>query len=134
VPAHHEFVALGVAAEIVVVVENEDFGVRVAVLIEQGGAQPADAAAHDDQIVSLAGRACQRLADLFAIAQGVGDLERAGVGAAHAGAQRRIEAARFGRVEAAWRGRPVWGAAQSRGQSRGQCGACRSGGADERAP
>jgi hypothetical protein len=34
---------------------------------------------------------------LFAIAQGVGDLERAGVGAAHAGAQRRIEAARFGR-------------------------------------
>jgi hypothetical protein len=128
VPAHHEFVALGVAAEIVVVVENEDFGVRVAVLIEQGGAQPADAAAHDDQIVSLAGRACQRLADLFAIAQGVGDLERAGVGAAHAGAQRRIEAARFGRVEGG--GGLCGGAAQSRGQ----CGACRGGGADERAP
>ena len=53
----HELVALGVAAEIVVVVEHEDARRRPGgAAIEPGGGEPADAAAHDHEIVALLDR------------------------------------------------------------------------------
>ena len=51
----HELVPLRVPAEVVVVVDDEDAGVvSLHLVIEIGGRQAADAAAHDDEIVGLA--------------------------------------------------------------------------------
>ena len=53
---HAEFVALGVSAEIVVVIENEDASLRARRLaIEVRRREAADAAADNDQIVGFAG-------------------------------------------------------------------------------
>ena len=53
-PALVELVALGVAAEIVVVVEDQDPRLRSVVpAVKVRGREPADAATHDDEIVGL---------------------------------------------------------------------------------
>ena len=54
--ADAEFVALGVAAEVVVIVEEEDAGLFAGALaIEVGGCETADAGADDDEIVGFPG-------------------------------------------------------------------------------
>ncbi len=86
-----EFVALGVTAEIVVVVENEDARGLVLGAVEMRRRQPADAAADDDQIVSLAGRGDRaRLRPEIAVAQRVRRFESPRMAAAQAGERRRI--------------------------------------------
>ena len=51
-----EFVALGVTAEIVVIVEKENAAAASALrAIEMRGGEPADAGADDDEVVALAG-------------------------------------------------------------------------------
>src|SRR6185369_6651293 len=52
-PADGELVALGVAAEIIVVIEHKDARLRPGAAIEMGGREPADAAADHDQVVAL---------------------------------------------------------------------------------
>jgi hypothetical protein len=54
--AEREFVALGVAADIVVIIENENARLRPPGAIKMCGRKATDATADDDQIVSLAGR------------------------------------------------------------------------------
>jgi hypothetical protein len=52
----YEFVALGMAAEIVVIVENKNAGLRSErAAIKPCSRKPADAAANHDQIVALFG-------------------------------------------------------------------------------
>jgi hypothetical protein len=86
-----EFVALGVAAEIVVIVENENAGLRTdRATIEPCRGEAADAAADHDQIVSLF---AWRIVDAEAPAlarEGMRDFERAGMLAAQASQRRRI--------------------------------------------
>ena len=55
-----EFVALGMAAEIIVVVENEDAALGCSRTVKVCGRQAADAAANDDQVVFFAGIGCRR--------------------------------------------------------------------------
>ena len=89
-----ELVALGVAAEIVVIVEDEDARARARRAIELRRRQPADAAAHDHQVVAFAGAATARLRPEIAVAQAMRVLEDAGVAAAQAGEGRRIVSGR----------------------------------------
>jgi hypothetical protein len=86
-----ELVALGVAAEIIVIVEHEDACRRPGgAAIEPGGGEPADAAADHDEVVALLDRqAFDRKARGFARLRMRG-LERAGVLTAQAGEGRRI--------------------------------------------
>ncbi|MNS49920.1 hypothetical protein D3C72_825520 [compost metagenome] len=87
--AHREFVALGVAAEVVVVVEDQDAPVRAKLLaIEPRRGQPADAAAHHHEVIRFA-RQHGRVRSAFA-RQAVGQRERAGVVAAQPGQRRRV--------------------------------------------
>ena len=84
-PPELELVPLGVTAEIVMVVEDQDAsaGTRSRT-IEIGRSKPADAAAHNDQIVTLPG--FDRIRPGFrigAVTQRVGGLEAAGMAAAH---------------------------------------------------
>src|SRR5262249_30800515 len=55
-PVDRELVALGVAAEIVVVIENEDTRKRISLAIEPRRGEAADAAADHDQVVILLDR------------------------------------------------------------------------------
>jgi hypothetical protein len=80
-----KFVAFGMAAEIVVIVENENFRVGLGLAVEIRGAQAADAAAHHHQIEFLAGVGQMRGAvPEIAVAQFMRRFERAGMAAAHA--------------------------------------------------
>ncbi len=102
-----ELVTLGVAAEVIVVVEQQDLFIRAEqLLIEAGGGQTADAGADDHQIVlPLKGNIGKVI--LFAIAgDAVGRFERARVVAAQAGEGGRVDqrlvsqrAAAFGSLE-----------------------------------
>ena len=90
-----KFVALGVTAEIVVVVENEDAGVRMFCPIEMRCREPADAAAHDDEIVGfIRWLEIVRLRPEIAVAQAVRGFKCAGMTAAQPGQRRRIIAGR----------------------------------------
>ena len=51
--AKHEFVALGVATEIVVIFEDEDARAGFGLAIEIGGGKAADAAAYHHQVVTF---------------------------------------------------------------------------------
>jgi hypothetical protein len=76
----HEFVALGVAAKIVVVVEDEDAGLRpMRAAIEPGRGKPADTAADHHQIVPLLGRPVRDRKCRAVANEGMRGLERAGV-------------------------------------------------------
>jgi hypothetical protein len=56
VPIETEFIALGVAAKVVVVVENEDARLRFGAAIEPSSGKPADAAADYHEVVALLDR------------------------------------------------------------------------------
>src|SRR6516164_11857492 len=89
--AGSELIALGMAAEIVVIVDNENAGVRPHPLtIKPCRRKPADAAADHDQVVVLLD--C-RVVDAEALAfagESMRNFERTGMLAAHAGQSRRI--------------------------------------------
>ncbi len=78
------------AAEIVVIVEDQHAGLRLRRAIERGGGEPADSAADDDKIIAL-DRAF-RLAERRAVAQAMRGLERAGMAAAHSCQRGRVGA------------------------------------------
>ena len=85
-----ELVALGVAAEIVVVVEHQDTRLRNGAPVEPGGGESADAAAHDHEVVVFLDRlSVAHEAPPFA-REGVRDFKGAGVLAAQPGQCRRI--------------------------------------------
>jgi hypothetical protein len=53
-PLRREFIALGVTAEVVMVVENQNFGVRAILLPKQvSSSQAANASPYDYQIICL---------------------------------------------------------------------------------
>ncbi len=89
-----KFVALGVAAEVVVIIEHEDSSVRTAFFLEiVSGRQAADSAAHDNEIVFLVRiDGVGRIIPLLAIANQVRQFKGAGMTAAHAFAGWRIVA------------------------------------------
>jgi hypothetical protein len=84
-----KLVALGMPAEIVVVVEDEDARRAVGAPIEPGRRQPADPAADYDQVVALLDRHTVE-GEGLAIAQLMADLERARMMAAHPRERGRI--------------------------------------------
>jgi hypothetical protein len=90
-PVVAELVALGVAPEVVVVVEHQHAAVGAADLPseEVGGGQAADAAADHHQVVRLAGVA--RGVVCLAADEPVRDFPRAVVAPPHAGSGRRVE-------------------------------------------
>ena len=93
--AELEFVAFSVAAEIVMVVENEDAGGRALRAIEMGCGESTDAAANDHQIVGIFARLRGRRGfPEVAVAQAVGHFEGARVAAAQAGEGGRVVAGR----------------------------------------
>src|SRR6202789_456281 len=85
-----EFIAFGMAAEIVVVVEDQNAAVGLLCAIKMRGGEAADAPSDHDQVVFLAGTRGGRPA--LAVAQRVSVLEGAGMAAAHAGEQGRVVA------------------------------------------
>ncbi len=121
--AQIEFVAFGVAAEIIVVVEDENAAVARVRAVEMRGGETADAPAHDDEIVFFA--RVRRRRRGFAVAQCMSGFEGARMTAAHAGEQRGVVA-----------GRVLCGRGRSRGRGGCGCGcgderiAGESGGAD----
>src|SRR6266404_2039316 len=119
--AQVEFVAFGVTAEIVVIVENEDAAVRVGLCtVEVRGGKAAQARADDDQVVFLAG--VRGRGRWFTVAQRMGVLEGTGVTAAQAGEERGVVAKGVlsgGRQLGGARGGSEQGAGGSRGGSYG---------------
>ena len=83
-----EFIALGVTAEIIVVVEQQDPRLGVRGPVEVGGRQAADPGPDDDQGVFLAD--VDRLRQALAVAQLVEDLEGADVAATQPGQGGRV--------------------------------------------
>ncbi len=86
-----ELVALGVAAEVVVIVEDQDAGVWPRRPVEMRRRQAAEAGADNDQVIALAAvlRGAGALPEI-PVAQGVGGLETARVAAAQSGQGGRI--------------------------------------------
>ena len=86
-----ELVALGVAAEIVVVFEDQDLGrVAMRLAIEPCRGEAADAAADHDEVVFLLDRLAGEVEFLAFARQPVRHLERAGMAAAQPGQRRRV--------------------------------------------
>ena len=85
-----KLVALGVAAEVVVVVQDQDFGgCAHGFPVEVGRREPADAAADHHQIKVLAGAGP---GPARTVAQRMGDFKGTWVRTAHAGQRRRVVA------------------------------------------
>ena len=85
-PADFELVALGVAAEVVVVVEQEDAGLWRRLAVEPGGGESAHAGAHDHQIVDRLGGVDDGAPLGLAVErEGVRGFERPAMAAAQAG-------------------------------------------------
>ena len=92
-----ELVALGVAAEIIVIVEDQDLAIVAQRLpVEMGRRQSGNAAAHDHQIIMFAAVIGGNGAAKTAVAGHVGGFEAAWILPAQAGFQRRV-IGRFGR-------------------------------------
>src|SRR5579859_645052 len=86
-----EFVAFGVTAEIVVIVQYEDAAMCLgSCAVEMRSGKTAQARADDDQVVFLAG--VRGRGRWFAVAQRMGVLEGTGVIAAQAGEERGVVA------------------------------------------
>ena len=84
------------AAEVVVVVEDQNPRARSGLAIEVGGGQAADPGADDNQIISFTGvRRSVPASPEVAVAQLVRILKRTWMTAAHAGQRRRVIACRF---------------------------------------
>ena len=109
-----KLVALGVPAEIVVVVEDEDAAVVPQCLpVEPGGGQAGDTTADNDEIIVLAAVFGRKRAGEIAIARHMGRFERPRILAAQALLERGIAGRRIGgRI-----GERLW--------CRRECGACR---------
>jgi hypothetical protein len=89
-----EFIAFGVSAEVVVVIEQQDAGVGSGELsVEECCGETADTGADDDQVVGLA--VGDGFGPFFAVAQGVGGFPGAVVTAAHPGQGGRVVAGIF---------------------------------------
>src|SRR5262249_48473195 len=91
-----ELVALGMTAEIIVVLENEDARIRIRFAIEIRRGKAADASADDDQIKLLP--CFDRFSGVLPevpVAHAVSDLERTDVASAQPGQRRRIVIRRF---------------------------------------
>src|SRR5206468_3668180 len=103
--ADPELVTARVTTEVVVVVEDENARGGAGRLAEvPGRGQPADAGAHDDQIVALAGVGGRTgPGPERPVAQRVGDFERAGVAAAQARQRGGISDRVFEPQRLAWR-------------------------------
>ncbi len=84
-----ELVALRVAAEIIIGVENQYARLRPLLTIEMRARESADAAADDDQIMVFGDR-CAAEFERLAVAQPVRRFERSDVTAAQAAARRRV--------------------------------------------
>src|SRR5882672_12148450 len=91
-----KFITFSVAAEVIVIFEHENARFGAEAFAEKiRSREAADAGAHDNQIVVLAGScgfACS--VPEGAVAKAVRDFERAGMAAAKAGGVRRIVAGR----------------------------------------
>ncbi len=114
--ARAELVPLGMSAEVVVVVENEDLRRRARPrAVEVRRRQSADAAAHHDEIVGFA-RVLRRagVAPEITVAQRMRHVERSVVAAAHAGQRRRIVTGRVLRKRRGLRHRTRTGQDQNR--------------------
>ncbi len=98
-PAGLEFVALGMAAEVVVVLDDEDARRGVPFAIEPGGGEAADAAADHHQVVFLFDRQVVDIEGLLLPAHLVCDFEGAWMATAQAGERGRIVAAAGGGAE-----------------------------------
>ena len=84
------------AADIVVIVENENAGIRPPRAVKMRGREPADAAADDDQIIVFAGRGDRaRVLPKIGVAQRVRGFETARIVAAQPGQRWRIIARRI---------------------------------------
>ncbi len=104
-----ELVALGVAAEVVMVVEQEDAGLRGGLAVEPGGRKPTHAGAHDHEVVGRLGGVEDRApVGLTVESEGMSRFERAAMAAAQTG-----------------QGRWVGGRRRCRGRARGRSIACR---------
>ena len=92
-----ELVALGVTAEIVVIIKDQDLAIIAQCLpVEMGRRQAGNAAAHDHQIIMFAAVIRRNRAAKTAVAGHVRGFETAGILPAQAGFQRGI-VGRFGR-------------------------------------
>ncbi|MNN37053.1 hypothetical protein D3C81_1509800 [compost metagenome] len=85
-----ELVALGVAAEVVVVLDDQDARLRMLLAVEPGGRQPADAAADHHQVVLFLHLQAGGVECLLLPAHLVRHLEGARVAAAQAGEGGRV--------------------------------------------
>src|SRR5262249_55952965 len=84
-----KFVALGVSAEIVMIVQDQNFCALPRLpAVKEGRSQAADAAAHHDEVVEIG--VLPGAGPALAIAQGVSHFPGAVVAAAHAGFRRRV--------------------------------------------
>ena len=102
-----EFIAFGVSAEIVVIVEDQDARIAAGALQEViRRAQAADAAAGDHQIVGLVGVRHRGQIHVAAVAKLMRHFKRSGMVAPHSGQRRRIVIRRLLRREFL-RGRPL---------------------------
>ena len=95
----HELVALGVPAEIVVIVEDQDARLRSpCTAIKPGGGKPADPATDHDEIVLLLGRHIAHLKARAVAHEGMRRLERTGMLSAQPAQQRRVAAGLCGNL------------------------------------
>ena len=88
--ADRELVALGMAAEVVVIVEDQDARLRVLAAIEPGGREPAQAATNHDEVVAFFDRQIAEIEPPALAGERMRHLERAVVLAAQAGERGRI--------------------------------------------
>ena len=103
-PAGGELVALGVAAEVVVVFQDQDACLGMFLAVEPGGGQPAQATADDHQVVVFADGQRVGVEDFFLPAHLVCQFEGADVAAAQAGEGGWVVAAVRGGLEQLQRG------------------------------
>jgi hypothetical protein len=88
-PTAGKFIALGVPAKIVMVVQHQDFCARSRLLpVKIGRRQPADAAARNDQVVGVF--LFLRIQPCLSVAQGMAHFPGTIVASAHARLRRRI--------------------------------------------
>ncbi len=84
-----EFVALGMSAKVVVIIDNQNPGVGPCVLAKEiGGSQAADSAAHNDEIVGFL--VIDRIRPGLAIAHPMRHFPGSVMAPTHAGFSRRI--------------------------------------------
>ncbi|MNO84538.1 hypothetical protein D3C76_758810 [compost metagenome] len=99
-----EFIALGVAAEVVVVFQNQDARFRMFLTVEPRSGQSAEAASYHHQVIFLGDRQFVGVEDLFLPPHLVGHFERADVVTPQTGQCWRVVAPVRGGLEKLQRG------------------------------